>query len=140
MYNGFSMISLINHCTWLRLVKVNGKKSETQECIPVGCVPPTAVAIWGGVSTRHPPGPDPLPEQAPWSKGPQSRHPWDQAPPRAGTPLGPGSPRSRHPPGTSHPPVNRITETCKKEELCPIDRKQKLDQMKSCGGQHTIIL
>ena len=140
MYNGFSMISLINHCTWLRLVKVNGKKSETQECIPVGCVPPTAVAIWG-VSppgtprTRHPPRAGPLeqgpPEQAPLGPGtPQSRHP-----------LGSGSPRSRHPPGpATPPPVNRITETCKKEELCPIDRKQKLDQMKSCGGQHTIIL
>ena len=25
-----------------------------QECIPVGCVPPAALAIWG-VSTRHPP-------------------------------------------------------------------------------------
>ena len=26
-----------------------------QECIPVGCLPPAAVAV-GGVSTRHPPG------------------------------------------------------------------------------------
>ena len=30
----------------------------TQECIPVGCVPPAAVPS-GGVSTRHPPGSTP---------------------------------------------------------------------------------
>ena len=27
---------------------------KKQECIPVGCVPPAAVAIWGGVSTKNP--------------------------------------------------------------------------------------
>ena len=31
---------------------------DKQECIPVACVPPAAVAV-GGVSTRHPPGADP---------------------------------------------------------------------------------
>ena len=30
-----------------------------QECIPVGCVPPAAVAVRGGGSTRHPPGEGP---------------------------------------------------------------------------------
>ena len=52
------------------------EKIEVQECIPVGCVPPTAVAV-RGVSTRHPPGP--------------------------ATPLGPATTQTRHPP-TRHPP------------------------------------
>ena len=55
-----------------------------QECIPVGCVPSTTVAVcFGGVSStpppprsRHPPGARP-PEQAP--RGPGT--PPDQAPP-----------------------------------------------------------
>ena len=51
--------------------------TQKQECIPVGCVPPAAVAVPGGFSIRHPP--------------------WDQAPPRNQTP------RSR-PPGTRHLP------------------------------------
>ena len=46
-----------------------------QECIPIGCVPPTAVAIWG--------------DQAPT---PGTRHQ-----PAAGTPPGPGTP-----PGQNH--------------------------------------
>ena len=78
-----------------------------QECIPVGCIPPAAVAIRGGSPpgtpleqipprTRHPPFPA---DQAP---------PWDQAPPpRADTPTPPPGP------GTSPPPVNRITDACK---------------------------
>ena len=78
------------------------KVLEEQECIPVGCVPPAAVAV-GGVSTRHPPlgpgtppGPCTPPEpctsrdHAP----PGTMHPLDHAPlgpctpPRAGTPCG----------------------------------------------------
>ena len=85
-----------------------------QECIPVGCVPPAAVAVLGGLhqtprweqttpldqappmtrhptGTRHPPRAGTFQEQA---------SPWEQAPP---------TPRSRHP----LPPVNRITDTCK---------------------------
>ena len=38
---------------------------KEQECIPVGCILPTAVAIWG-VSTRHPPEQACLLEQTPW--------------------------------------------------------------------------
>ena len=48
-----------------------------QECIPVGCVPPTTVAVTGG-GAPHPP------EQAP----PQIRHPLPEQ-----------TPQSRHPPG-----------------------------------------
>ena len=36
------------------------KYLETQECIPVGCVPPTTVAV-GGISTRPPHPPDQAP-------------------------------------------------------------------------------
>ena len=42
----------------------------------------------GGVSTRHPPGPDPH---------------RDQATPRAGTPQDQAPPQSRHPPGPGTP-------------------------------------
>ena len=61
-----------------------------QECIPVGCVPPTAVAVWGGLH-QVPPGPD---------------TPLEQAPPRAGTPRDQTPPRTRHPPVDRHTPVN----------------------------------
>ena len=54
------------------------KGQNVKECIPVGCIPPTAVAILGGV------------HQAP--------HPQDQASPGPGTPPGPGMPRTKHPP------------------------------------------
>ena len=60
-----------------------------QECIPVGCVPPAAVAVPGGLhqappGSRHPPGP-----------GPSDRH----NPPREQKP-----PRDQAPPGTRHSP------------------------------------
>ena len=38
----------------LEFLNLTNKNMPQQECIPVGCVPPTAVAI-RGVSTRHPP-------------------------------------------------------------------------------------
>ena len=53
-----------------------------QECIPVGCVTPAAVAVRGGLN------------QAPCP-------PQDQAPP----------PETRHPPGTRHPPPGPGTPT-----------------------------
>ena len=68
---------------------------DRQECIPVGCVPPAAVAARGWFSTspqsrhppqtRHPPGPG----TAPGADTPQ-----DQAPPpsRDQVPPGPGNP------------------------------------------------
>ena len=70
-------------------VETNFKQQYKQECIPVGCVPPAAVAVLG----RSPPG------------TPGTRHPRDQAPPR--TMHLPGTrqpPRTRHPLRTRHPP------------------------------------
>ena len=101
------------------------KKKVAQECIPVGCVPPAAVAVTGVVSTH--PQPDP-PEIPPWLWA------WTRSPsisPLAvglhqiplNFPLGCGPgpdptqlppwqwawrpPRSRHPPRTRHPPKTR---------------------------------
>ena len=45
----------------------NGSNDQ-QECIPVGCIPPAAVAV-PGVSTRHPQADTPL-EQPPWEQTP----------------------------------------------------------------------
>ena len=90
----------------IRLIwTLKNHKNNKQECIPVGCVPPAAVAVLGGLHQANP-----LP-------------PGEQAPlPRDQTPSPP--PRSRHPSGTRHPPrsrhpspVNRITYTCKKHYL-----------------------
>ena len=61
--------------------------SNKQEWIPVGCVPPAAVAISRGVSTPRPPV---------------------QTPPGAGTlPLGAGTPREQAPPHEQTPPGSR---------------------------------
>ena len=70
----------------------NFNKSEQQECIPVGCIPPAAVAVLGGYSLHqaHPPGPGIPPGIPPWEQTP----PWDQAPPGSRHPPGPGTPRS----------------------------------------------
>ena len=58
---------------------------KQQECIPVGCVPPAAIAVTGVSPHRYPPPP----EQA----HPSSRH----------HPLGAGTPQSRHPQGRPPP-------------------------------------
>ena len=57
-----------------------------QECIPVGCLPPAAVAVPGGLHQAPPL------DQAPPGPGnpPGPGTPWDQAPPREQTPPGPG--------------------------------------------------
>ena len=83
-----------------------------QEGIPVGCVPPSAVAVWGGVSTppgqiplnfplvwawRPPPWPDP-PQLPPWQ--------WAWKCARDAGILHP--PRSRHPP----PWTEFLTHAC----------------------------
>ena len=95
------------HCS-LILVRASWK----QECIPVGCVPPAAVAVRGCL---HP---------AP---------PWEQAPPPEGPdPLGPGPPGTRHHPGTRHlPPVDRMTDRCKHITL---------PQTSFAGGNNTNML
>ena len=97
---------------------------KKQECIPVGCVPPAAVADGGGVSTRHPPD-QPLPPDQALQE--QTHHP-RAGPPRPGTPQtrpspeqaplplgadtlpGPGPPPDQGPPGPGNvPPVDRHT-------------------------------
>ena len=56
-----------------------------QGCIPVGCVPPAAVAVTPPPPrSRHPPGADPSP--------------WEQAPPRADPPEA-GTSLGADPPG-----------------------------------------
>ena len=50
------------------------KTKRKQECIPVGCIPPAAVAIPGGPPVTQRPDP-----------------PRDQAPPGPGTPTRPGT-------------------------------------------------
>ena len=101
------------------------RKLYKQECIPVGCIPSTAVAVSPGegraasVKSRHPPL-----EQTP----PQNRHPLEQTPPPAAdTPWEQTPPeqtpdeqtlpteqthsrRSRHPPWSRHPPLS--TDRC----------------------------
>ena len=64
---------------------------NTQECIPVGCVPSATVAVCfqGG----SPP---------PRSRPPHSRHPLSQVPPGPGTPSG-----TRHPPWDQAPPQDQ---------------------------------
>ena len=93
-------------------------QSETfyrQECIPVGCVLPAAVAIWGALH-QAPLGPGTPP---PRTRPPRIRHPpsGTRHPPEPGTPLGPDppgtrDPRDQAPPGTRHPPCGQ-THTCK---------------------------
>ena len=65
--------------------------SHEQECIPVGCFPPAAVAVPDGGLHQAPPPP------------PEEAHPREEATP----------PRRKHPPGGSTPPVNRMTNRCK---------------------------
>ena len=60
-----------------------GTSWNKQECIPVGCVVPTAVAVQGGLhqappGSRHPPGPGSPPGSR---HPPTTRHPPEQAPP-----------------------------------------------------------
>ena len=79
-----------------------GENCAQQECIPVGCVLPAAVAVTGGRGGLHTPlGADP-PEQIPLEQAP----PWEQTPPPpeqsplgAGTLLGVGleTPQARSP-------------------------------------------
>ena len=65
---------------------------QLQECIPVGCVPPAAVAVPGGIHQALP---------------------REQTPPLGPDPLGTDTPQSRP------PPVNRMTDACEKYNLAP---------------------
>ena len=74
-----------------------GQDSTQEECIPVGCVPPTAAAVQsapgGGVSTRHPPDQAPPWEQTPLDQGPlRPATPQEQAPHPRSRPARPGTP------------------------------------------------
>ena len=83
-------------------------KFMEQECIPVGCIPPAAVAI-GGVSNRHPPPQTTQPQGpgTPWDQAPsQTRYHLEQAPPRPDTP-GSDTSLEQVAPGSRHPPVDR---------------------------------
>ena len=75
------------HYILIFTLDLNMKAPTQQECIPVGCVPPAAVAVPGGLH-QAPPDQTP-PDQAP---------PKEQAPPGPGTPVGPDPPGSRHTP------------------------------------------
>ena len=105
--------------------KINeqGKQIEEQECIPVGCVPPTAVAVcWGDICLS-----------ACWDTPPWAwvwTPPWAWAwtprawtppkcghghPPCVGLDTWPPSQPPQLPPwsGPKHPLVNRMTDRCK---------------------------
>ena len=75
---------------WQNIIYRSPPPSQ-QECIPVGCVPPAAVAV-RGVSTRLPLRTRPL-----RPGNPRNQTPLDQPPP---------------PPGAD-PPVDRMTDRCK---------------------------
>ena len=86
------------------LYKYHFQKLKKQECIPVACVPPAAVAVTGG-------GLHPLarsPSTSPLGVG-------LEIPPGTRRPPVPGIPPlgTRHTsPGTRHPPVDGILDTC----------------------------
>ena len=76
---------------------VLSKYRSRQECIPVGCVLPAAVAIQGGLYQATPR------DQAP---------PWNQAPHAPGIPQDRNPARNRCTPRTRQPPCGQ-THTCK---------------------------
>ena len=84
-----------------------------QECIPVGCVLPAAVAVQGGLH-QVPPRPSTPQDQTPSptrNPPPGTRLPQNQASPKTRSPWDQTPPPTRHPSGTRHPPVDR--HTCK---------------------------
>ena len=99
--NGGDRDAAPSQFNYFHFYAVFSKNLAKQECIPVECVPPAAVAAPGGL------------HQAPQEQVP---------------PLGPGTPPRAELPGTRHPlehtprstsppehtfPINRITDTCK---------------------------
>ena len=82
-----------------------------QECIPVGCVPPAAVAVRGVSTMQSSPLP---PARPPHNQAvPRDRAPPGTRPPGPGTPLGPDTP-----PVDRHTPVNILP--CPKLRLRPV--------------------
>ena len=73
------------------------KQIVLQECIPVGCVPPAAVAVTGGGSPHLPQSRYPLEQTPPQSRHPPEQHPQSEHPPGAGTPPEQTLPRADTP-------------------------------------------
>ena len=108
------------------------KNLAKQECIPVGCLPPTAVAV-PRVSTRHPPeeapprgstpsgGSTPPQEEAPPSGG--STPPGESTPPGGSTPREEAPTRRKRPPRRM-PPLWTKWQTDVKILPCPKLRLQ----------------
>ena len=101
-----------NHCNYFLLSLLRKKYMNRQECIPVGCVLPAAVAVTGGL--HSPLGANP-PEQAPPEQGPPPE--WTWSPPLGQIPLnfplgcGPGDPPPSQIPLNF--PLGVGLETCK---------------------------
>ena len=106
-----------------RIMSLHCNKNHKQECIPVGYIPPTAVAVGRGAPPGTPQGADP-PDQAP--------------PPPGADPPGPGTPR----PGTpcckvcwdsTHPPLWTEWQTGVKILACP---KLRFRAVINCFSYH----
>ena len=82
------------------------EQQTKQECIPVGCVPPT-LYILGGVSDTDPPG-----QRPPWTETPCDRDlPWTETPVTE-TPLGQNPSPDRIPPLTETNLLPGQTDAC----------------------------
>ena len=98
----------------------NGKHSNKQECIPVGCVPSAAVAVSPAThaSTGH--TCHPLPHMPPTTHAPYHTCPPPHMPPCHACTLCHTTPFTMHgplchagPPFATHaPPMDRMTDTC----------------------------
>ena len=135
---GFNILKILHSALILYLTLQVVTAVKEQECIPVGCVPPAAVAVcWGGVclsacwdnslgvgletalgvgletpqvwAWRHPPKPDPSMFPWVWAWRP-ARHAGIPPPWRPARHA--GIPPAMHA-GIPPPYVNRITDTCK---------------------------
>ena len=86
------------------------KMFEKQECIPVGCVPPTAVAVLGVLHT-NPPGSRPPRTRYPPPPGVGLVTPSGQFPLNFALGCGPGDPPGQIP--LNFPPLGVSLKTCK---------------------------
>ena len=98
--NGGDRDAAPSQFNYFHFYAVFSKNLAKQECIPVECVTPAAVAAPGGLH-QAPQEQAPPFDQAP----PQSRPPWDQAPPGAHPP--------EHKPPESTPSPLTESDTCK---------------------------
>ena len=146
--------------------KLSLKRNKEQECIPVGCVPPAAVAVMGGVSTHPsragtPPsqiplnfplgvGLDQIPLSFPLGCGPGLDPPqlppwvWAWKPARhAGTPPTETCCKACWDTtcnacwDSTPPPVNRITDACENINLAPTSLRTVITFLISLFVQNT---